>query len=101
MYEGRLIFAQLMDYLLREVFDDCIKQYGGNFNNKGFICRGQFLAHCLLATIKKELKADRELHEIQEILSVSVFQKIPILQAFSKQQGNLLASTSSNQLVLF
>lgn len=44
MYEGRLIFAQLMDYLPREVFDDCVKQYGGNYNNKGFTCRDQFLA---------------------------------------------------------
>jgi hypothetical protein len=30
MHEGRLIFAQLMDYLPREIFDDCVKQYGGN-----------------------------------------------------------------------
>lgn len=39
--------------------------------------------YCLLAIIKKELKANRELHEIQEILSASVFLKMPILQAFS------------------
>lgn len=44
MYEGRLIFAQIMDYLPREVFDDCVKQYRGNYNNKGFTCRDQFLA---------------------------------------------------------
>ena len=40
-------------------------------------------AYCLLAIIRKELNADRELHEIQEILSASIFQKMPILQAFS------------------
>lgn len=57
--------------------------------------------YCLLAIIKKELKADRELHEIQEILSVSVFQKMPILQAFSKIRPNLSASSFSNQLSLF
>lgn len=39
--------------------------------------------YCLLAIIKKELGGDRELHEIQEILSASIFQKMPILQAFS------------------
>jgi IS4 transposase len=44
MHEGRLIFAQIMDYLPREVFDDCIKQYQGDYNNKGFTCRDQFLA---------------------------------------------------------
>ncbi len=57
--------------------------------------------YCLLAIIKKELNADRELHEIQEILSASVFQKMPILQAFSKKRGNLSTSTPSNQLTLF
>lgn len=40
--------------------------------------------YCLLAIIKKELAGDRELHEIQEILSVSIFQKMPINQAFSR-----------------
>ena len=57
--------------------------------------------YCLLAIIKKELKAERELHEIQEILSASIFQKMPILQAFSKARGNLSTSTPSNQLSLF
>ena len=41
-------------------------------------------AYCLLAIIKKELKAERELHEIQEILKVTIFQKMPINQVFSK-----------------
>ena len=39
--------------------------------------------YCLLAIIRKELGAERELHEIQEILSASIFQKMPILQVFS------------------
>jgi hypothetical protein len=42
--------------------------------------------YCLLAIIKKELGADRDLHEIQEILSVSIFQKMPIKRAFSKEK---------------
>ena len=57
--------------------------------------------YCLLAIVKKELKADRELHEIQEILSASIFQKMPILQAFSKLSTNLFESPQSNQLSLF
>lgn len=57
--------------------------------------------YCLLAIIKKELKADRELHEIQEILSVSFFQKMPIFQVFSKTRLNLSTSDFSNQLALF
>lgn len=57
--------------------------------------------YCLLAIIKKELRADRELHEIQEILSASVFQKMPILQAFSRGQPKHDAGGNCNQLTLF
>jgi hypothetical protein len=57
--------------------------------------------YCLLAIIKKELKANRELHEIQEILAVSVFQKIPLLQAFSREQPKTESKESHNCLSLF
>jgi hypothetical protein len=57
--------------------------------------------YCLLAIIRKEVGADREMHEIQEILSASIFQKMPILQAFSRAEPNLLDPTFSNQLSLF
>ncbi len=57
--------------------------------------------YCLLAIIRKEVGADREMHEIQEILSASIFQKMPILQAFSRVEPELLESDCSNQLVLF
>jgi IS4 transposase len=57
--------------------------------------------YCLLAIIKKELKADRELHEIQEILSASVFQKMPILQAFSSIESKTEKPCSPNYLPLF
>ncbi|MDR1611503.1 MAG: hypothetical protein LBT97_01840, partial [Planctomycetota bacterium] len=52
--------------------------------------------YCLLAIIRKEVGADREMHEIQEILSASIFQKMPILQAFSRIGPNLFYSTFSN-----
>ena len=57
--------------------------------------------YCLLAIIKKELKANRDLHEIQEILKVSVFQKMPILQAFSRAVPKSTGTESYNQLNLF
>jgi transposase len=57
--------------------------------------------YCLLAIIKKELKAERELHEIQEILSASVFQKMPILQAFSRERPKLIDDDAPKQLTLF
>ncbi|MCL2000613.1 MAG: IS4 family transposase [Planctomycetes bacterium] len=57
--------------------------------------------YCLLAIIKKELKADRDLHEIQEILKVSVFQKMPIYQAFSKDRPKPESEHPYKQLSLF
>lgn len=57
--------------------------------------------YCLLAIIRKEVGANREMHEIQEILSASVFQKMPILQTFSRIEPILLNSNFSNQLSLF
>jgi IS4 transposase len=44
MHEGRIVFAQIMDYLPREIFDDCVEQYRGNYNSKRFTCRDHFLA---------------------------------------------------------
>ena len=57
--------------------------------------------YCLLAIIKKEVGGDRELHEIQEILSVSVFQKMPILQAFLRSPVKTAPEDSCNQMSLF
>jgi len=57
--------------------------------------------YCLLAIIKKDLKADRELHEIQEILSASIFQKMPLLQAFSNTKVKTEQPTHCNYPSLF
>lgn len=57
--------------------------------------------YCLLAIIRKELGADRELHEIQEILSASIFQKMPILQAFSTIEPKINKPPNYNHPSLF
>jgi IS4 transposase len=57
--------------------------------------------YCLLAIIRKELGADREMHEIQEILSASVFQKMPILQAFSDIEPEIEKPQTYNHPSLF
>jgi hypothetical protein len=43
MHSGRLIFAQLMDYLPRHEFQTCVRRYGGDRRPRGFSCRDQFL----------------------------------------------------------
>ena len=57
--------------------------------------------YCLLAIIKKEVGGDLDLHEVQEILSVSIFQKMPILRAFSKKRPKPTPNDFRNQRSLF
>ena len=42
MYSGRLVFSQLMDFLPRYAFDQCVVKYHGNNKVKHFTCRSQF-----------------------------------------------------------
>ena len=56
--------------------------------------------YCLLAIIRKELAGDRELGEIQEILSAIIFDKIPINEVFLRSVRIVDLSEGPKQLVL-
>ncbi len=43
MYDGQLVFAQLMNFLPRREFSACVERYSGHHRNRGFSCRDQFL----------------------------------------------------------
>jgi hypothetical protein len=43
MDSGKLVFAQLMDFLPRHHFDACVRRYDGDRRPRGFSCRDQFL----------------------------------------------------------
>ena len=43
MDPGKLVFAQLMEFLPRRDFDECVRRYGGDRRPRGFSCRDQFL----------------------------------------------------------
>ncbi len=58
-------------------------------------------AYVLVAIVKKTLNLDMSLYTILQILSVSLFEKTPIFQAFSKPERQILESVSHNQLELF
>lgn len=57
--------------------------------------------YVLVAIVKKELSLDRSLYEILQILSITIFQKMPILQAFSASYDQLETPMERNQLSLF
>jgi len=43
MNSGQTIFSQLMDFMPTYEFQQCVRQYNGNYKVKNFTCREQFL----------------------------------------------------------
>lgn len=43
MFDGQFVFAQLLDFLPRREFNDCVSRYQGNRRLREFSCRDQFL----------------------------------------------------------
>ena len=57
--------------------------------------------YALVAIIKKQLTPERSLYTLLQILSVSLFEKTPILQAFSQTDYNMQDHETGIQLPLF
>jgi Transposase DDE domain len=57
--------------------------------------------YVLVAIVKKELKLDRSLNEILQILSLTLFEKTPVFQALSQQNAPSANEDCPNQLTLF
>jgi hypothetical protein len=57
--------------------------------------------YVLVAIVKKKLKLDQSLYTILQILSVSLFEKMPIVQVLSKNDYTFSNSVPRNQLNLF
>jgi Transposase DDE domain len=57
--------------------------------------------YVLVAIVRKELKSERTLGEIMQILSVTLFEKTPIFQAFLNEKVQTAEEPSHKQLSLF
>jgi hypothetical protein len=57
--------------------------------------------YVLVAIVRKELKLERSLGEILQILSVSLFEKTPVFEALSFEKPGFDDTTGHNQLLLF
>jgi IS4 transposase len=57
--------------------------------------------YLLVAIMKKELMLEQSLYTILQVLSLSLFEKMPILEAFSKKYAPVQNNQRSNQLNLF
>jgi len=60
VYTGRIIFSQLMDYLPRRVFQQCIQRYHGNFRVKEFSCLDHYLCMAFAQLTYRESLRDIE-----------------------------------------
>ena len=43
MYQGKLVFAQIMEHWPVHEFHKCVSRYGGNYKSRGFSCHDQLL----------------------------------------------------------
>jgi hypothetical protein len=57
--------------------------------------------YVLVAIVKREMRIDRPLSEILQILSLTLFEKTPLFEAFTTKNAPLSNSTSHNQQTLF
>ena len=57
--------------------------------------------YVLIAIIRKELKSERSLSELLQILSLTLFEKTPLIQAFSTPISQVPEMTRPKQLTLF
>ena len=57
--------------------------------------------YVLVAIVKKQLNLDGSLYRILQILSVSLFEKTPILEALSFSDYEMQLTTAGKQLILF
>jgi hypothetical protein len=57
--------------------------------------------YLLVAIVRKRLNVKASLYTILQILSVTIFEKVPILQAFSEAEAQIVEGQDHNQFYLF
>jgi len=94
-WQVELFFKWIKQYLRIKAF------YGTSVNAVKTQVWIALCVYVLVAIVKKELKIERTLGEILQILSISLFENTPILQAFSHESTTMDNITNHNQLSLF
>lgn len=60
VYSGKIIFSQVMDYLPRRTFHQCVERYQGNFRVKEFSCLDHYLCMAFAQLTFRESLRDIE-----------------------------------------
>ena len=82
---GRTVFSQLIEHLPNNDFQIWIA----------------ISVYVLVAIVRKRLGLDKSLYQTLQILSVTVFEKEPILQVFHTSDSGSDFLVAPNQLALF
>ena len=94
-WQVELFFKWIKQYLRIKAF------YGTSINAVKTQVWIGVCVYVLVAIVKKELRIDRSLSEILQILSITLFENTPILQAFSHTPTTMEERADHNQLLLF
>ena len=60
MYNGRMVFSQIMDFLPLHEFNRCVERYRGGYKVQSFSCREQFLCMAFAQLTYRESLRDIE-----------------------------------------
>lgn len=94
-WQVELFFKWIKQYLRIKAF------YGTTVNAVKTQVWIAVCVYVLVAIVKKELAIDRSMGEILQILSITLFEKTPLLQAFSHDFVKMEEGRDHNQLSLF
>ncbi len=94
-WQVELFFKWIKQYLRIKAF------YGTSINAVKTQLWIAVCVYVLVAIVKKELKIERSMGEILQILSIGLFEKMPVLQAFLRDSLTIGNNTIHNQLPLF
>ena len=61
MYAGKIVFAQVNDWIHPEQFHRCVTRYEGHYKVRNFSCWDQFLAMAFAQLTYRESLADIEI----------------------------------------
>ena len=117
MNTGRTVFAQLMNFLPAHHFHRCVQRYQGSYKVQRFSCSEAFYGtsdnavktqiwiaisvYVLVAIVKKVLRLELSLYTILQIVSVTVFEKVDILEVLTEFDYRKLEGPSHKQPTLF
>ena len=106
MNSGEYVFTQIMRLVSSTSFQTIVNGHLGDYKIKRFSCWKQFLCMAFgqlthRAIAKKRFMLKQSLYEIQQGLSISIFEKMPINQLFQQTQFQYFKEQNDNQLKMF